>query len=147
MLAVRSRPPPRGGGAGPPAGGGAAGGGAGPQPALVGCPPVGEAYRRAATGLTLEELQQLQQREREARATADVTDQATAGRPRDERLHRLDEIVDEEDVAHLLAVTVDRDRPTQQRADHEMGDPALVLDAELARPADAAHPEDRGRQA
>src|SRR5205823_7631245 len=47
---------------------------------------------------------------------------------------------------HLLAVAVDRDRPPQERADHEVGDPALVLHAELARAADAAHAEDGRRQ-
>ena len=57
-----------------------------------------------------------------------------------------DEIVDEQQVAHLLAVAVDRDRPSLHRADQEMRDPALVLGAVLVRPVDAAHAEHGGRE-
>ena len=58
---------------------------------------------------------------------------------------RVDEVVDEQQVAHLLAVAIDRDRQALQRADQEMRDPALVLGAVLVRPVDAAHAEHRGR--
>src|SRR5690606_11445562 len=55
-------------------------------------------------------------------------------------------VVDEEDVADLLAVAVNRDRFTLQCGDEEMRDPALVFGAELARTVDAAHAEHRGGQ-
>jgi hypothetical protein len=58
---------------------------------------------------------------------------------------RVHEVVDEQDVAHLAAVAVQGDRLVLERAEQEMGDPALVLVAALVRAVDAAHPEyDRG---
>jgi len=59
---------------------------------------------------------------------------------------RVDEVVDEQDIAHLSAVAVDRDRFARERAAQEVGDPALVLGAELVRAVDAAHAEHRGGQ-
>jgi hypothetical protein len=59
----------------------------------------------------------------------------------------IDEVVDEEDVADLLAVTEERDRLAVEGAQQEVGDPALVLGAELALPVDAAHPEHHRAQA
>ena len=56
---------------------------------------------------------------------------------------RVHEILDEEEVADLLAVAVERDGPALPRLDEEVRDPALVLRAELARSVDAAHPEHR----
>src|SRR5207237_8605849 len=50
-------------------------------------------------------------------------------------------ITDVEDVAHLPAVTVNGDWFVLERADQEVGDPALVLGAHLPLPVDAAHPE------
>src|SRR5690606_17875756 len=56
-------------------------------------------------------------------------------------------IRDVKDVAHLLAVAEDDDRPTLQGPDKEMGDPALVLRPELTRAVDTAHPQDSGGNA
>ena len=57
------------------------------------------------------------------------------------------QVVDVQHVAHLLAVAVDRDRLAQHRGDGEPGDPALVLDAELARAVDAGLAEGDRAQA
>src|SRR6185295_16295722 len=43
--------------------------------------------------------------------------------------HRIDEILDEQDIAYLAAVTVERQRRLFQRLDHEVRDPALILGA------------------
>ena len=59
----------------------------------------------------------------------------------------LDRVGDVEDVAHLAAVAVDRDRLAVERADQEMRDPALVLGSHLARAVDAAHAHHAGRHA
>src|SRR5690606_35556606 len=59
----------------------------------------------------------------------------------------LDEVVDKEDVPHLKAVAVNRERLSEHRRDDEVRDPALVLRAELMWPVDAAHPEDDGPEA
>jgi hypothetical protein len=46
----------------------------------------------------------------------------------------IDQVVDEEDVAHLPPVAEQRDRLARERAQQEVRDPALVLGAELALP-------------
>ena len=58
---------------------------------------------------------------------------------------RVDDVVDEQDVAHLPAVAVDGQRLVAERRDEEVRDPALILGAELARAIDAAHPQHRRR--
>ncbi len=63
---------------------------------------------------------------------------------RDVGVHR---ITDVEDVADLPAVAVDGDRLAFERADQEMGDPALVLRSHLPLAVDAAHPEHERRHA
>ena len=59
---------------------------------------------------------------------------------------RVDQIVDEQHVAHLQAVAVERDRLAVERLDQEVRDPALILGAELVRAVDAAHAEHGRRQ-
>src|SRR5262249_3103356 len=59
----------------------------------------------------------------------------------------LAQVVDEEEVANLPSVAVDGDRLAGDRGDGEPGDPALVLDAELAPAVDAGLSEDDGPQA
>jgi hypothetical protein len=58
----------------------------------------------------------------------------------------VERVVDEQQIAHLPAVAVDGDRPARERTDQEMGDPALVLGAELAGAVEAAHAEHDGGQ-
>ena len=60
----------------------------------------------------------------------------------DHQIDRVDQVLDEQDVTHLPAVAVDRDRLRPRRLQQEVGDPALILVAALVRPVDAAHPED-----
>ena len=57
------------------------------------------------------------------------------------------EVVDVQHVARLLAVAVEGDRLAEHGGDGEPGDPALVLDAELAGAVDAGLPEADGVQA
>ena len=61
----------------------------------------------------------------------------------DRRLVGAKQIVDVQDVAHLLAVAEDGDVAPEDRGDDEPGNPALILHAELARPVDARLPERR----
>src|SRR5437868_1549880 len=53
----------------------------------------------------------------------------------------IDRIVDEQRVANLVAVAINRDRPLMNGLEHKMRDPALVLVAKLPWAVDAAHPE------
>src|SRR6185312_4572363 len=86
----------------------------------------------------LDLLHQLVERHHVRRAAADVEDLALDPIDAlDRGLEAVEKIVDEEDVAHLLAVAVDRDRLPLGRGDREPRDPALILDAELAAPVDA----------
>jgi hypothetical protein len=55
-------------------------------------------------------------------------------------------VINEKYVPHLLSIAVNRDRAAGQRRDDEMGNPPLVLSAELTRSINAAHAEDNGRQ-
>src|SRR5690242_17415608 len=58
--------------------------------------------------------------------------------------HGLDEVVNIKQVAHLLAVTVDRQLPALERRASEVRHPALVLGAQLAAAIDAGHPKHDG---
>ena len=51
------------------------------------------------------------------------------------------EIVDEQNVADLLAVTIDRDGLATNRANEEMRDPPLIFGAELPGSVDTAQSE------
>nr|WP_223252503.1 hypothetical protein [Paracoccus mutanolyticus] len=46
--------------------------------------------------------------------------------------------------AHLAAIAEQRDLLALQRADQEMGDPALILGSHLALAIDAGHAQDAG---
>src|SRR3569833_294481 len=59
----------------------------------------------------------------------------------------LHEVADVENVPDLATITVQGQRTILASPDEEMGDPALVLGAELVRPIDTAHPEDDRGQA
>src|SRR6266851_4303166 len=59
---------------------------------------------------------------------------------------RPHEVIDEKHVPDLLAVTVDRNGLAGHRGDDEVGNPSLVLVAELSWTVYAAHPEDDRRQ-
>src|SRR5205823_10613753 len=56
------------------------------------------------------------------------------------------QVVDEQHVPYLLAITVDRDRLSGYGRDDEVRQPSLVFRAELSRAVDAAHPEDHRRK-
>jgi hypothetical protein len=48
--------------------------------------------------------------------------------------HGAHQVVDPEEVAHLVAVAVHRDRRTREERAGEVRHPPLILRAELARP-------------
>jgi hypothetical protein len=52
----------------------------------------------------------------------------------------------EQDIAHLHAVAEERDGFVLKGTDQEMGDPSLILCAELMGPIDTAHAEHDGWQ-
>ena len=56
------------------------------------------------------------------------------------------EVVDIQQVAHLLAVAIDCERLAGRDRQHEVGDPALVFIAELARSINARHAKHDGAQ-
>src|SRR5262249_2002380 len=56
-----------------------------------------------------------------------------------ERPHK---IIHEQQVPHLLAVAVDRDRLSGQHRNYEVRHPTLILGPKLPRAVNAAHPED-----
>ena len=67
--------------------------------------------RRPLAGHVADQVQQLEQRHGSRRAAADVEGFARGtGHVAMGEEHRVDEIVDEQDVAHLEPVTVERDR-------------------------------------
>lgn len=93
-------------------------------------------------------VEELQQAHGVAGAAADVEGVARrvvdAGERRPVDRHHVAHV---QDVAHLPSVAVERDRLAGERPDQEVGDPALVLVAHLARTVDAAHPHHRRRDA
>src|SRR4051812_44534687 len=107
----------------------------GDVPALVGKTPRLELDRRSSLEQELEPLQELDERkcalrtatyvERSARKLVDAIAHHE---------HGVDQIVDEEDVADLSTVAVDRDVLPTQRANEKVREPSLVFVAELARP-------------
>src|SRR4051812_30361277 len=58
----------------------------------------------------------------------------------------VDKIFDEQNVPHLHAVAVERNRQAHQGPNQKMRHPTLVFVAELMRSVDTAHTEDHGRQ-
>ena len=58
----------------------------------------------------------------------------------------IQQVVDEQQVAHLLAVAKNGDGAANGRRDGKEGQPALVFHAELARPVDGRLAEDDGGQ-
>src|SRR5262245_59232639 len=54
------------------------------------------------------------------------------------------QVVDEQDVTHLLTVAVNGDRGTGSNGDQKMRHPPLVFVAELPGPVNAAHAEHYG---
>src|SRR3954451_4387251 len=95
-----------------------------------------------------DQVDQLEERDGVARAAPHVErlagDRADVLLGEQEGLHQVLHV---QDVAHLHAVAVEGERPAVQGADKEVGDPPLVLGAELVGPVDAAHAEDRRAQA
>ncbi len=86
---------------------------------------------------------QLAQAQRVGRPTADVEHLASDRvDPLVGGLVGVDQVVDPERVADLLAVAEDRERLAGDHRDAEPGDPPLVLDPELPCPVDAALAED-----
>ena len=59
---------------------------------------------------------------------------------------RCHEILDEQCIANLHAIAIDRDGLALHRSTHEMSDPTLILVAVLMRAIDAAHAKDRRAQ-
>jgi hypothetical protein len=104
--------------------------------------------RRPLAGDRFDDLEQLDQADGIGGPAADV--EHVPGKLVDARVreqHRVDQVVGVEHVAHLQTVTVDRQRPTLERCNQKVGDPSLVLGAELVRSVDAAHTEHQGPQA
>src|SRR5262245_6398083 len=64
-----------------------------------------------------------------------------------QQIVKLDQILDPENVAHLFAVAVDRDRLAENGGNREPSDPPLVLDSKLAGAVDTGLPEHHGPQA
>src|SRR5690606_7599142 len=95
--------------------------------ALVADPPGAPFEPGRAAGEVADELDQLEKADRVCGAAADVEGAAGELRAAFGRQKRVDEILDEEDVAHLPAVAVERDGLALHRTDEEVGDPALVL--------------------
>src|SRR4029079_15281866 len=58
------------------------------------------------------------------------------------RHHRIDQVVDMEDIAYLEAIAAYGNGASLQHGVKEMRNPTLVLIAELPRTGDAGHPED-----
>src|SRR4051812_18315069 len=110
----------------------------GHEDALVARPPVGAGRVEGPAERPLQHGHQLVQAQGVAGPAAEV-ERLARDRvdPLEGPLVGVDQVVDPERVADLLAVAEDRERPAHRRRDAEPGDPALVLDAELPRPVDA----------
>src|SRR5690242_7830284 len=116
-------------------------------PALITHPPSPEGKARAPAVQCRDTVDQLEEAQRVFRSAADVEGLAgDIGQTLLGGQERVDEIIDEQSIAYLLAIAVKRDRLPVGGADHEMREPALVLGAVLMRPVDAAHAEDGGRK-
>src|SRR5438067_8327561 len=99
-------------------------------PALIADPPSPKAEARAAAVQRRDTVDQLEEAQRVFRAAADVEGLAgDVGQALLGHQERIDEISDEESIAHLLAVAIQRDRLPVGRTDHEMREPALILRA------------------
>src|SRR6266550_8539194 len=97
-------------------------------PALIADPPSAKAEARAAAVQRRDTVDQFEEAKRVFRAAADVEGLAgDVGQALLGRQESIDEIIDEQGVAHLLAVAVERDRLPVGRTDHEMREPALIL--------------------
>src|SRR5436305_6623623 len=118
--------------AGPPAGHRTKRAGVGDVVALVALAPRAAHHRRRLAGELLDLGEQLAQAQTVGRPAADV--ERPPGQPlapARSAQERVDEVVDVEHVADLLAVAVDGDRLAVERPDQEVSDPALILGAEL----------------
>src|SRR5438309_262111 len=80
-------------------------------------------------------------------ATAHVVDVARGliDVPRGES-EGADQVLDEQQVAHLFAIAVNGERPAGSGGQHEVSHPALILGPELAWSVDARHAKDDGSQ-
>src|SRR5262249_7018690 len=100
--------------------------------------PVGERRVESAAQGTFKHGNQFEQAERVRQAAAEVEDlPPDRVDPAEGRLVGVEQVVDPERVAHLLAVAEDREWPPGDRRHAEPGDPALIFDAELPRAVDA----------
>ncbi len=63
------------------------------------------------------------------------------------QVHHPHQIIHKKQVAHLLAVAIDRDGLAFQGLPQKMGNPALVFRAQLVGSINAAHTEDAGSEA
>src|SRR5262249_9029088 len=119
----------------------------GHEDALVAGPPGGEGRVQGAAQGPLQPPDPLPAAHRAVRAAAQVQDLAAdVVDPPERRLVGVDQVADPEGVADLLAVAVDGHRRAGGRGHAEPGDPALVLDPELAGPIDARLSEYDGLQ-
>src|SRR3990172_6544035 len=115
---------------------------------LVPGSPIAEGQSDGFVLPSLQAVDELQQGRHVLRAAADVVCLAAASLDSfDGPVGDIEQIVDEEDVADLTTVAVDRDRPAQERGNYEMGYPTLILDAELTPAVDARLAEDHRPQA
>src|SRR5689334_16955278 len=107
---------------------------------LVRGAPVFEVNRNLTAVQLSDQVEQLEQTDRVRWSTTDVESVSR------EVLHvllaqqeRVNQVVDEENVAHLFAVAVDADRLSGERTNDEVGHPALIFITVLVRAVDAAH--------
>src|SRR4051794_35613812 len=102
---------------------------------------------RSSTVQVLDKVEQLKKADRVPRSATDV--ESLTGEPVGvvhRRQHRIDEVLDVQDVPNLLAVAIDRKRMLLRGTDEKVRYPALVFGAELMRTVDTTHPKDDVRQ-
>src|SRR5205085_5858920 len=99
--------------------------------ALVARPPVCARHPQRRAQLMVEQRCEFEQGQGMRRPATDVESQSTRVRaPLDHRFVDTNEVIDVQQVAHLLAVAIECDRMAKHGGDGEPRDPALVFDAE-----------------